>query len=157
LMEKTLDQTVFGEDKSREKREIVKLSDAVKAILDSLKNTVVDYVCRNDVNRESCERILRRRLSYNIIIEALSDVVQGDELLRLRFVGKALEFALGEGAFILTWKEVIDKKINEMEKSRKGEKRDTSRSIDCTKNQEACRQLVEQSISELRKSLDLGE
>ncbi len=52
---------------------------------------------------------------------------------------------------------MIDKKINEMEKSRKEEKRGTSYSIDCTKNQEACRQLVEQSISELRKSLDLGE
>ncbi len=49
MMEKTLDQTGLGEDKSREKREIVKLSDTVKAILDSLKNTVVDYVCRSDV------------------------------------------------------------------------------------------------------------
>jgi hypothetical protein len=143
--------------KPREKREIVKLSDTVKAILDSLKNTAVDYVCRNDVNRELCERILRRRLSYNVIIEALSNVVQDDELLRLMFVRRALEFALGEGALILMWKETIDEKINEVMKTKRGEKEDTARSIDCTRNREACRQLVEQSINELRKSLGLGE
>jgi hypothetical protein len=95
-------------------------------------------------------------LSYNVIIEALSDVVQDDELLRLMFVRRALEFALGEGALILMWKETIDEKINEVMKTKRGEK-ETARSIDCTRNREACRQLVEQSINELRKSLGLGE
>jgi hypothetical protein len=117
---------------------------------------IIEHVCRSDVNREMCEKILRRKLTYSVIIEALGATVQGDELLRLRLASKALELAVGEGAIILSLKEEVDRKISEIEGAggrEEGEKegRGAARSIDCTKNQEACRQFVEQSVSGLRR------
>jgi len=149
----SLDRARAGKLERRDKREILKLSDAAKAALDSLKNMIIDHVCRSDVNREMCERILRRKLTYSVIIEALGATVQSDELLRLRIASKALELAVGEGAIILSLKEEVDRKINEIEGAggREKEGRGAARSIDCTKNQEACRQFVEQSIGSLRR------
>jgi hypothetical protein len=152
----SLDRARAGKLERRDKREILKLSDAAKAVLDSLKSMIVDHVCRSDVNREMCEKILRRKLTYSVIIEALGATVQGDELLRLRLASKALELAVGEGAIILSLKKEVDRKISEIEGTGglgEGEKegRDAARSIDCTKNQEACKQFVEQSIGSLRR------
>ena len=151
----SLDQARAGKLERRDKREILKLSDAAKTVLDSLKSMIIDHVCRNDINREMCERILRRKLTYSVIIEALGATVQGDELLRLRLASKALELAVGEGAIILSLKEEVDRKISEIEGAGRGEGEKegegTTRSIDCTKNQEACRQFVEQSIGSLRR------
>jgi hypothetical protein len=143
---------VLGSVGSRKGREVVKLSDTAKAILDSLKNTVVDYVCKNEVNKEWCEKTLRRRLSYNTIIEALNDVVSSDELLRLKFVGKALEYALSESVYIMSWKEAIDEEINKMEKTRVREERKDDSRVICDKNQDACRQLLDQSIDTLHRA-----
>jgi len=154
----SLDRARAEKTERRDKREILKLSDAAKAALDSLKNMIIDHVCRSDVNREMCERILRRKLTYSVIIEALGATVQSDELLALRLASKALELAVGEGAIILSLKEEVDRKINEIEEAGglgEGEKEEgTTRSIDCTKNQEACRQFVEQSIGSLRRFFD---
>ena len=151
----SLDRARAEKLERRDKREILKLSDAAKAALDSLKNMIIDHVCRSDVNREMCERILRRKLTYSVIIEALGVTVQGDELLRLRIASKALELAVSEGAIILSLKEEVDRKISEIEGAGgrgEGEKEEgTTRSIDCTKNQEACRQFVERSVSGLRR------
>ena len=152
----SLDQARAEKPERKDKREIIKLSDAAKAVLDSLKSMIIDHVCRNDVNREMCERILRRKLTYSVIIEALGATVQSNELLALRLASKALELAVGEGAIILSLKEEVDKKINEIEEAGglgEGEKEgeSTTRSIDCTKNQEACKQFVEQSIGSLRR------
>ena len=151
----SLDRARAEKLERRDKREILKLSDAAKTVLDSLKSMIIDHVCRNDINREMCERILRRKLTYSVIIEALGVTVQGDELLRLRLASKALELAVGEGAIILSLKEEVDRKINEIEEAGglgEGEKEEgTTRSIDCTKNQEACRQFVERSVSGLRR------
>jgi len=154
----SLDRARVENSERKDKREIIKLSDAAKAVLDSLKNMIIDHVCRSDINREMCERILRRKLTYSVIIEALGVTVQGNELLRLRLASKALELAVGEGAIILSLKEEVERRINEIEETggrEEGEKegRDTARSIDCTKNQEACRQFVEQSVSGLRRFL----
>ena len=147
---------VLGSVGSRKGREIVKLSDTAKTILDSLKNTVVDYVCKSETNKEWCEKTLRRRLSYNIIIEALNDVIAGDELLRLKFVGKTLEYALSESVYIMSWKEAIDEEINMMEKTKANEERkNITRAIDCTKNQDECKQLLGQSMDSLRKTLGI--
>jgi uncharacterized protein with von Willebrand factor type A (vWA) domain len=143
---------VLGSVSSKKGREVVKLSDTAKTILDSLKNTVVGYVCKNEANKEWCEKTLRRRLSYNTIIEALNDVVASDELLRLKFVGKALEHALSESVYIMSWKEAIDEEINKMEKTKSSEgRKDTSRVI-CDKNQDACKQLLDQSIDTLHRA-----
>jgi len=153
----SLDQARAEKPERKDKREIIKLSDAAKTVLDSLKSMIIDHVCRNDINREMCERILRRKLSYSVIIEALGVTVQGNELLRLRLASKALELAVGEGAIILSLKEEVERKINEIEETggrEEGEKEGgTARSIDCTKNQEACKQFVEQSVSGLRRFL----
>jgi len=111
----SLDRARAEKTERRDKREILKLSDAAKAALDSLKNMIIDHVCRSDVNREMCERILRRKLTYSVIIEALGVTVQGDELLRLRIASKALELAVSEGAIILSLKEEVDRKISEIE------------------------------------------
>jgi ATP-dependent helicase YprA (DUF1998 family) len=139
---------------SKKEWEVVKLSDTAKTILDSLKNTVVDYVCKNETNKEWCEKTLRRRLSYNIIIEALNDVIADDELLRLKFVGKTLEHALTESVYIMSWKEAIDEEINKMEKTKVNEERkEDTHEIDCTKNQDICRQLLDQSMDRLRRTL----
>jgi hypothetical protein len=147
---------VLGSVGSRKGREVVKLSDTAKTILDSLKNTVVDYVCKNETNKEWCEKTLRRRLSYNIIIEALNDVIAGDELLRLKFVGKTLEYALSESVYIMSWKEAIDEEINMIEKTKENEERkNTTHAIDCTKNQDECKQLLGQSMDSLRKTLGI--
>jgi len=143
---------VLGSVGSRKGREVVKLSDTAKTILDSLKNTVVDYVCKNETNKEWCEKMLRRRLSYNTIIEALNDVVASDELLRLKFVGKALEYALSESVYIMSWKEAIDEEINKMEKTKVREERKDASNIICDKNQDACRQLLDQSIDTLHRA-----
>jgi len=143
---------VLGSVGSRKGREIVKLSDTAKTILDSLKNTVVDYVCKNETNKEWCEKTLRRRLSYNIIIEALNDVIAGDELLRLKFVGQALEHALSESVYIMSWKEAIDEEINNMEKTKASEGRKDASSVICDKNQDACKQLLDQSIDTLHRA-----
>ncbi len=139
---------------SRKEWEVVKLSVTAKTILDSLKNTVVDYVCKNEANKEWCEKMLRRRLSYNTIIEALNDIVTSDELLRLKFVDKTLEHALTESVYIMSWKEAIDEEINKMEKNKvSDERKDDSRVIDCTKNQDVCKQLLDQSMDRLRRTL----
>jgi len=143
---------VLGSVGSRKGREIVKLSDTAKTILDSLKNTVVDYVCKNETNKEWCEKTLRRRLSYNIIIEALNDVIAGDELLRLKFVGQALEHVLSESVYIMSWKEAIDEEINNMEKTKASEGRKDASSVICDKNQDACKQLLDQSIDTLHRA-----
>jgi hypothetical protein len=143
---------VLGSVGSRKGREIVKLSDTAKTILDSLKNTVVDYVCKNETNKEWCEKTLRRRLSYNTIIEALNDVIAGDELLRLKFVGQALEHALSESVYIMSWKEAIDEEINNMEKTKASEGRKDASSVICDKNQDVCKQLLDQSIDTLHRA-----
>jgi len=146
----------LGSVGSRKVYEIVKLSDTAKAVLDSLKNMVVDYVCKDEANKEWCEKTLRRRLSYNTIIEALNDVVTSDELLRLKFIGKTLEHALSESMYIMSWKEAIDEKINKMEKTKAGEERkNASLTIDCTKNKDACRQLLDQSMDSLHRALGI--
>ena len=147
---------VLGSVGSRKVYEIVKLSDTAKAVLDSLKNMVVDYVCKDEANKEWCEKTLRRRLSYNTIIEALNDVVTSDELLRLKFIGKTLEHALSERMYIMSWKEAIDEEINKMEKTKANEERkNTTRAIDCSKNQDECKQLLGQSMDSLRKTLGI--
>ena len=106
----SLDQARAEKPERKDKREIIKLSDAAKTVLDSLKSMIIDHVCRNDINREMCERILRRKLSYSVIIEALGVTVQGNELLRLRLASKALELAVGEGAIILSLKEEVERR-----------------------------------------------
>lgn len=152
----SVDRARVEKPERRDKREIIKLSDTAKTVLDSLKSMIIDHVCRDDINREMCEKILRRKLTYSVIIEALGITVQSNELLRLRLASKALELALGEGAIILSLKEEVERKINEIEETggrEEGEKErsGTARSIDCTKNQEACKQFVEQSVSSLRR------